>query len=302
MKTRLFAGLALASCLLAPTLASAADAKPFDAGALRVEVQGKGERAVILIPGLASGPWVWRDTAPRLAKTHTVYLVTVAGFDGLPARPGVTLESLQRDLLTLIESRKLVKPVLVGHSMGGTLSLAFAADHSAKIAGVVAVDGLPVFPGTENVPDRKFITDGMRATFANQTRERFEAAQQSYMDITGTVSEILAKELAPLASRSDMATVADFAIQLMALDMRSRMKSIQVPVLLISPFNAPDFAIIGVNESMKTEYYRSLMPGTPSLEVVSISPARHFVMFDQPEKFATALDAALARMFESPAK
>jgi hypothetical protein len=30
--------------------------------------------------------------------------------------------------------------------------------------------------------------------------------------------------------------------------------------------------------------------------VVSISPARHFVMFDQPEKFAAALDAALAKL------
>ena len=45
--------------------------------------------------------------------------------------------------------RKIGKPVLVGHSLGGTLSLAFAAEHSELIAGVVAVDGLPVFPGTE---------------------------------------------------------------------------------------------------------------------------------------------------------
>jgi pimeloyl-ACP methyl ester carboxylesterase len=35
---------------------------------------------------------------------------------------------------------------------------------------------------------------------------------------------------------------------------------------------------------------------------VSISPARHFVMFDQPEKFAAALDRALASMVESQSK
>ena len=45
-----------------------------------------------------------------------------------------------------------------------------------------------------------------------------------------------------------------------------------------------------------------LLPGIEKLEVVSIAGARHFVMFDQPEKFAAALDGALARMVESPSK
>ena len=69
-----------------------------------------------------------------------------------------------------------------------------------------------------------------------------------------------------------------------------------MPVVEISPFNAPDFARIGVDEAGKTNYYRSLMSGIADLEVVSVSPARHFVMFDQPEKFAVALDAALAKI------
>ena len=53
----------------------------------------------------------------------------------------------------------------------------------------------------------------------------------------------------------------------------------------------------------KTNYYRMLLQGVEKLEVVSISPARHFVMFDQPEKFAAALDQALAKVVElAPAR
>ena len=63
----------------------------------------------------------------------------------------------------------------------------------------------------------------------------------------------------------------------------------------ISPFNAPDFAAMGVDEAGKTDYYRMLLAGIEQLDVVSISPARHFVMFDQPEKFAAALDEALLK-------
>jgi pimeloyl-ACP methyl ester carboxylesterase len=82
------------------------------------------------------------------------------------------------------------------------------------------------------------------------------------------------------------------------LDLRPRLGSIQVPVIEISPFHAPDLAALGIDEAGKTNYYRMLLQGVGKLEVVSISPARHFVMFDQPEKFATALDGALAKVIE----
>jgi pimeloyl-ACP methyl ester carboxylesterase len=229
-------------------------------------------------------------------------VVTLPGFDGRAPRAGTTLDSLQADLIALIESRKLGQPALVGHSLGGTLSLAFAAGHSDRIAGVVAVDGLPVFPGTENATDRKPIADGTRAQFGGQTRDQFVAGQQMYMRNIGVLSESLAMELAALAARSDVGATADFAAQLMALDLRPRLPAITVPVVEISPFNAPDFARIGVDEPGKTRYYRALLGGISHLDVVSISPARHFVMFDQPEKFAAALDQALANMFESKAK
>jgi pimeloyl-ACP methyl ester carboxylesterase len=296
MIQRFLAGLALAFSLLAPAFS-----QTFEAGALRVEKHGAGP-AVILIPGLASGPWVWRDTAPRLARNHTVYLLTLPGFDGREPRAGATLESLQSDLLGLLEKEKLRRPVLVGHSLGGTLSLAFAAAHPDRIAGVVAVDGLPVFPGTENANDRKALADSTRAQFGSQSREQFAAGQLMYMRAIGTTSESVAQELAPLAARSDVGATADFAAQLMALDLRPMLSAIRVPVTVISPFNAPDFARMGMDEAGKTGYYRSLLQGVARLEVVSIAPARHFVMFDQPEKFSAALDQALANMVESRSK
>jgi pimeloyl-ACP methyl ester carboxylesterase len=296
MIQRFLAGLALAFSLLAPAFS-----QTFEAGALRVEKRGAGP-AVILIPGLASGPWVWRDTAPRLARNHTVYLLTLPGFDGREPRAGATLESLQSDLLGLLEKEKLRRPVLVGHSLGGTLSLAFAAAHPDRIAGVVAVDGLPVFPGTENANDRKALADSTRAQFGSQSREQFAAGQLMYMRAIGTTSESVAQELAPLAARSDVGATADFAAQLMALDLRPMLSAIRVPVTVISPFNAPDFARTGMDEAGKTGYYRSLLQGVARLEVVSIAPARHFVMFDQPEKFSAALDQALANMVESRSK
>ena len=38
-------------------------------------------------------------------------------------------------------------------------------------------------------------------------------------------------------------------------------------------------------EAEKGDYYRSLLAGVAKLDVVTIAPARHFVMLDQPERF-----------------
>ncbi|HUL55913.1 MAG TPA: alpha/beta hydrolase [Usitatibacter sp.] len=296
MTKKLFASLALALSLLVPGCPAAA---PFEAGALQVEQVSSEGPAIVFIPGLASGPWVWSDTAARLRGKYSIYLATLPGFDGTKPVAGTTLESLSRDLAALIETRKIHRPVLVGHSLGATLSLAFAADHSGLIAGVVAVDGLPVFPGTEGMTgDRSALGARIRAQFAGQTPEQFAQGQQAYMKRIGSVDEATAMKLAAWTSRSDIGATADFAAQAMTVDLRPRLASIKVPVVEISPFNAPDFAAMGIDEARKTEYYRMLLAGTGNLEVISIAGARHFVMFDQPEKFAAALDRALASMAE----
>ena len=295
MKRHAFAGFVLALSLVAP--AFSAGTSSADSGALRVEQISSHGPAVILIPGLASGPWAWEGTAQRIAATHSVYLLTLPGFDGRPARPGTTLDSLRTDLRDLIAARHMEKPVLVGHSLGGTLALAFAAEDSASIGGVVAVDGLPVFPGTESIGgDRRALGDRARAQLAGQTPEQFAAYQQTYMKQFGSIDETLAGRIAAQSSRSDVSATADFAAQLLELDLRPKLAAIGVPVVEISPFYAPDFAAMGIDEERKAGYYRMLLAGVRDLDVVSIAPARHFVMFDQPEIFARTLDAALDRM------
>jgi len=300
MKSKTFAGFALALSLLAPAFSAPVK---FEAGALQVEKIADKGSALIFIPGLACGPWTWTQTAARLEGKYTVYLLTLPGFDGRKPVPGATLESLSRDLATLIETRKIDKPVLIGHSLGGTLSLAFAAQHSELISGVVAVDGLPVFPGTEAMTgDRSPLAAGARAQLAGQTPAQFAEYQRNYMKQVGSIDEAIASSIAERSSLSDVGATAEFAAQLLLLDLRPQLPAIKVPVVEISPFHAPDFAPINVNEAGKTGYYRALLAGISQLDVVSISPARHFVMLDQPEKFAAALDRALKTMVESHPK
>jgi len=70
------------------------------------------------------------------------------------------------------------------------------------------------------------------------------------------------------------------------------LKNAHVPILEISPYNAPDFSVppMVMSEAQKVAYYQSLLANAPNAKVLSISPSRHFVMLDQPARFQQALD------------
>jgi pimeloyl-ACP methyl ester carboxylesterase len=161
-----FRGLIAVLCLGAATTVLAQPiASAERSGALQVERHGARGPAVILIPGLESGSWVRQRTIERWQKDHVVCAVSLAGFDGVPApRDGNLFDRAGASRLQLIRQHKLDKPVLVGHSLGGTLALCFAGEHAGLIPGVVAVDGLPIFPGMERggAEQRKAMAAQMR--------------------------------------------------------------------------------------------------------------------------------------------
>lgn len=269
----------------------------FDVGTLHVERHGERGTPVILLPGLASGSWVWRDTIAALRERHRVYAVTLAGFDGQPAPTGDGFAQAGDALKALIASQKLVqqdRPVLVGHSLGGTLALSFAAAQPDAVAGVVSIDGLAVFPGTERLDATQRAATGERMRQQLDVPPAAFAAQQlMFMQRVGLADETKAAEVAALSARSDPKATAGYAASVVALDLRPRLPAIRVPVLLMAPVLDADLVPRGIDAAGKLAYYRALMDGTPRLEVVAIPKARHFAMIDQPAAVQEALDRFL---------
>jgi pimeloyl-ACP methyl ester carboxylesterase len=290
----LLLGLVLA--VFGSIAAPAHEATVATVGTLKVERHGDHGRAVILIPGLQGGPWVWQRTIERLQRDHVVYAVTLAGFDGVPAPTdgGNLFDRADASLLQLIGQQKIDKPVLIGHSLGGTLALCFAGEHPELISAVVAVDGLPIFPGMERVSaqQRQAMATQMQQQMAAATSAQFQAQSLGYMQKIGVIDPKLAAHYAPMNARSDIKASAQYMAEDMAADYRPLLKHANVPILEISPYNAPDFSQppMQFSEAQKVAYYQSLLANAPNVKVVSISPSRHFAMLDQPVKFQQVLD------------
>jgi pimeloyl-ACP methyl ester carboxylesterase len=290
----LLLGLVLA--VFGSIAAPAHEATVATVGTLKVERHGDHGRAVILIPGLQGGPWVWQRTIERLQRDHVVYAVTLAGFDGVPAPTdgGNLFDRADASLLQLIGQQKIDKPVLIGHSLGGTLALRFAGEHPELISAVVAVDGLPIFPGMERVSaqQRQAMATQMQQQMAAATPAQFQAQSLGYMQKIGVIDPQLAARYAPMNARSDIKASAQYMAEDLAFDGRPGLKQANVPILEISPYNAPDFSQppMQFSEAQKVAYYQSLLANAPNVKVVSISPSRHFAMLDQPVKFQQVLD------------
>lgn len=294
---RLTLVLALALACCAPAFAADAPATPnryaasvtpaerFEVGAMLVERHGQKGRPLILIPGLASGSWVWQETVRQFASENTLYVVTLPGFDGRAPAPGKAMEAAREALVQLIETRKLQQPVLIGHSLGGVLSYAVAAQLGAKVGGVVSIDGLPVFPGSEQLEQhqREELAQSLKRRMAPANPAAFAAQQRDYMRGTGVTDISRADELAKLSAKSDPGAVMQFMSETFAMDLRPLLPQISAPVLLLAPYFDADDEQNQLTQAMKTEYYASLLKGAPKVEVLPVPSARHFAMFDQPQ-------------------
>ncbi len=90
------------------------------------------------------------------------------------------------------------------------------------------------------------------------------------------------------ALASDRGVVARALYDDVTLDLRPRLAAIRTPIVLLYPNRAPDPA--------KTDQvYLPLYAGAPAIALKRVDSARHFIMLDQPQAFADALDAFLAR-------
>ena len=273
----------------------------FQSGSLLVERHGSRGRPLILVSGLASGPWVWQEVIRQFKDEFTLYVVTLPGFDGHPA-PASTpdwapFEGARAALRGLIAERKLDKPIIVGHSLGGTLAYAVAQDLGTGIGGVVALDGLPVFPGTENMPpqQRPQAALNVRTRMATSRPDAYAAEQRQYMRGQGVLDIGKADDITPLLLRSDREAVGAYVADLLALDLRSGLAKISAPVLVVAPFYQYDAAQDALTVNDKVEHYRMLVEAIPSVEVVPIAPSRHFLMIDQPLALAGILRRYLDR-------
>ncbi|MFN0101058.1 MAG: alpha/beta fold hydrolase [Bryobacteraceae bacterium] len=103
--------------------------------------RGEG-RDVILLHGVTSSLAMWYNGIyPKLSENYrvTAYDLRGHGLSGLTPT-GYTSADMAEDLLGLLDSLKIEKATLIGHSFGGAIGLHMALLHPDRVHGVIMLD------------------------------------------------------------------------------------------------------------------------------------------------------------------
>ncbi len=258
----------------------------------RVERSGAG-RPLVFIPGLASSGDVWDETVAHLQGRYDCHVLTLAGFAGQPAIPAPFFTTERRALADYLRSQGLEKPILVGHSLGGVLALAVAADAPELVGGVVIVDSLPFLPAAMDpratVESMRPRAEEMRTQMRMQTVE--QRSTQSLRVLRSYISDESKVDVAARwGANSDPETVNQAVYELMTTDLRPEMSRITAPTLVLGSW----IALKGrVPREAVEAVYQGQYAKLPTGRVVMSDTARHFIMWDDPEGFFRELDGFL---------
>lgn len=118
--------------------------KKVNAGALKIQLavwEGIGKQ-IICVHGITANCRCWDVIASSLSPKHQILAMDLRG-RGCSDKPpaGYSLEYHLRDINGLMDNMGLDKGVLMGHSLGAFISLAFGAEYPEKVDRIILVDG-----------------------------------------------------------------------------------------------------------------------------------------------------------------
>jgi pimeloyl-ACP methyl ester carboxylesterase len=255
-----------------------------------------GKPDVVLIPGLGSSRAVWDGEAKLLAPNYRLHIVQVDGFAGSPvganAADGKMLTGIVEELHGYITVNKM-HPVVVGHSLGGLLTLMLADKYPADLSRMVIVDTLPYYAVLFN-PAATVETMKPQAEVLKQQVIATPADQFAVMQQTLVPALVLNPDAQKLIEAGDEAgdrtVFAEAMYEDLLTDLRGDVAAIKTPMLLLYPY---DPASQGPDPTKVDALYQGSYKGMPNATLERIDGSRHFIMYDQPAKLDAAVEGYL---------
>lgn len=136
----------------------------FKKGSVTFSDTGKG-RVVVLLHGFLGSHHIWENTISELSKSYRVIAIDLPGHGTTDCFGYVhTMELLAKCVKAVMDSLRLKKYVIIGHSMGGYSGLAFADLYPDNLKGLCLFHSSAYADSDEKKRDR---TRSVRIVKAN---------------------------------------------------------------------------------------------------------------------------------------
>ena len=116
--------------------------------------QGKG-RVVVLLHGFLGAKEIWAGTIADLSRSYRVIAIDLPGHGNTPCIGYAhSMELMARCVKSVLDSLKLKRYVIIGHSMGGYAALAFADLYPDSLKGLCLYHSTAYADSAEKKNDR----------------------------------------------------------------------------------------------------------------------------------------------------
>jgi len=187
--------------------------------------------AIVLLHGFPESGVLWQQVWPELAERFTILVPDLPGSgQSGRGREKVTMESMAEVVNGMLEAENIDSAVFAGHSMGGYVSLAFAAKYGQKVKGLSMVHSTAYGDDEEKKNNRRkvielirkggreaFIRQMIPALFSPSTREArpgiVEKQVESGLQLEAESLIAYYEAMIERPERTDMLTGAGFPVQ-----------------------------------------------------------------------------------------
>ncbi|MAT42570.1 MAG: alpha/beta hydrolase [Anaerolineaceae bacterium] len=244
-----------------------------DQGILHYEVFGRG-KPVILLHGWLGSWGLWQETMTYLGQYYRCYALDFWGF----GESGRKLDTYQvPDFVALVnqfmDQMGIINAPLVGHSMGGTVSLLTAISHPDRISKVTII-GSPIV-GTSLALPLKFAGNRFIASVLFRFFDQFRAVMRAASPLISRdprFPDMMDRDLSKTTLESFLTSIAS----LHKTDLRPQLSTLKIPVM--GMFGHRD-NIVSPNQ------WKPLLAGLPNARIERFPKAGHFIMLDEPPAF-----------------
>ena len=246
-----------------------------DRGVVHYETHGRG-RPVILLHGWLESWNPWRGTMEALSRIYKAYALDFWGFGESGKQGGTfTVSDYVAMVDQFMERLGIMRAPIIGHSMGGTVSLGVALDYPSRVERV-AVVGSPI------------VGDGLALLLRLSARRSLAGLFYRFFPLGSRIlSPIYARDWQTWYKmfEADLSrtTLESFHYSIASLrhtDLRPRLHEIEVPIL----------GIYGrIDRIVSPKQRNVLAEGAPTAEIDYFADSGHFPMLDEPERFYQSL-------------
>lgn len=250
---------------------------------LDIKTDGKGA-AVVFIPGLNSSSSVFNETCAAIKSNHQCHLLQLPGFAGLtplPANDQDFLTNMRDRIEHYLQTKKMKNVTLVGHSLGGTLSLMIAQHSPDLVSKLVIVDSLPFYSAIQNPAATAELmkpqADQMRAMMLNQPLEDYlKYGAQNLTSMSNNPARM--NTLIEWFKSSDRTTTTAAMYSMMITDLRKSIANIKAPTVVLGAWAA--YKNFGATKESTKAIFTSQYAELKNIDIRLSEAGYHFLMWD----------------------